>query len=68
MDNPDLYIIPWKYAAIFFGLMGLGIGFMIGWHLRALILARTILKYYFNTDYTKKDNVLYIDKFRGKLK
>ncbi len=68
MDNPEVYAISWKYAAYLFGVLGLVFGFMFGWHLRGVILARTILKHYFNTDYSKEGNVLYIDKFKNKLK
>lgn len=53
------------FLSICFGLI---LGFIIGWHLRAVILARTILKHYFDTNYTKENNVLYIEKYRGKLK
>lgn len=54
--------------ALFFGTICFGIGFMIGWHFARFIIAKTILKHYFNTDYIKKDNVLYIDKFKNKIK
>lgn len=63
-----MIFIPWRTIAYVMIPSGFVFGFILGWIYRGRVIAATILKHYYNQNYKKEDNVLYIDKFRGKIK